>query len=95
MHGGITRNTQFGVYNDGLIVLEDGRLQVNGTLENPVTIQGDRLEDEFENRSGQWSGIIIDNKSIGNIFNHTTIKNSILGVAVDSNAVLTMRNADL
>ncbi|MEZ5056208.1 MAG: right-handed parallel beta-helix repeat-containing protein [Saprospiraceae bacterium] len=96
VHGGITRNTQLGVYNDGLIiVLEDGRLQVNGTLEKPVTIQGDRLEDEFENRSGQWSGIIIDNKSIGNIFNHTTIKNSILGVAVDSNAVLTMRNVQI
>lgn len=96
VHGGLTRNTQLGVYNDGvIIVLEDGRLQINGTLENPVIIQGDRLEEAFENRPGQWSGIIIDNKSIGNIFNHTTLKNSILGVAVDSNAVLTLNNVQI
>ncbi|MCB0661470.1 MAG: hypothetical protein KDC24_01925 [Saprospiraceae bacterium] len=96
VHGGITRSTQLGIYNDGvIIVLEDGRLQINGTVDQPVIIQGDRLEEAFENRSGQWSGIIIDNKSFGNIFNYTTLKNSILGVAVDSNAVLTLNNCQI
>ena len=47
IHGGIAIN-EFGIYNDGLIAfLGEGKLTANGTAENPITIQGDRLESNF------------------------------------------------
>lgn len=96
MHGGITRNTQLGIFNEGIIfVQQNGRLRMNGTLEEPIVIQGDRIEKEFEDRSGQWSGIFIDNQSRFNEMNWVELKNSSLGVVVDSAANLTIRNSKI
>ena len=64
MHGGITRNTQLGIFNEGIMFVQrNGRLVMNGTLEDPIVIQGDRIEPEFAEQPGQWSGIFIDNES--------------------------------
>ena len=94
VHGGLERFidedslTQF--YNDGrIIVTETGRINIEGTVNRPVIIQGDRLEPVFAEESGQWFGIILSAGSKGNIINHATVKNSIVGVAVDSSAQLT------
>ncbi len=96
MHGGITRNTQLGIFNEGIIFVQrNGRLVMNGTLEEPIIIQGDRIEKEFEERSGQWSGIFIDNQSRFNEMNWVELKNSSLGVVVDSAANLTIRNSKI
>lgn len=96
VHGGVTKNVANEIYNDGyIIVLKDGRLNIQGTQEQPVTIQGDRLEEEFKNRPGQWSGIIIDDQSQGNRIEFATVKNSILGIAVDSLASLTLKNVQI
>jgi LEA14-like dessication related protein len=94
VHGGIARNDVFGVFNDGIIyVLEKGKIIIEGTYENPVVIQGDRLESAFSESPGQWLGIILGKGSIGNKISHTTIKNSIFGVYVDSAAVLNTDNS--
>ncbi|MFK7806519.1 MAG: right-handed parallel beta-helix repeat-containing protein [Saprospiraceae bacterium] len=77
-------------YNDGRIfTTETGSLRIEGTFDNPVVIQGDRLEEPFQEISGQWFGIVLSAQSTGNVFDYVTIKNAVIGVAVDSLAELT------
>ncbi|MBK8854586.1 MAG: right-handed parallel beta-helix repeat-containing protein [Saprospiraceae bacterium] len=90
VHGGIVR-TKESLYNDGLIVcLQNGRIISQGSVEQPVYIQGDRLEPSYSDVKNQWVGILFSPLSRGNVLNNTTIKNSIIGVQVDSLAQLTM-----
>ncbi|MEO1714208.1 MAG: right-handed parallel beta-helix repeat-containing protein, partial [Bacteroidota bacterium] len=98
VHGGIARtfdeNEDLVVYNDGLIfALPQGKLQVEGTLEDPVVFQGDRLEEPFGEVPGQWVGIRL--ASQGNTFTYTEVKNSLLGVLVDSAAQLSLKNTQI
>lgn len=96
VHGGIARNDIFGIFNDGLLyTLQNGRLRFLGTQEKPVVIQGDRLEEEFAEEPGQWFGIVLGRGSKGNRFEHTVIKNSNVGVYVDSLADLTAINTEI
>ncbi len=96
VHGGIVENDLFGVFNDGILfVLENGRLRIQGTAEEPVVIQGDRLEEPFQEVDGQWNGIIIGQNSKGNRFEHAIIKNAINNVIVDSAATLVARNCQI
>lgn len=93
VHGGIAQNDLFGIFNDGILyTLNNGRLRFLGTQESPVVIQGDRLEEEFAEEPGQWFGIVLGRGSTGNRFEHTVIKNSNVGVFVDSLADLTAIN---
>jgi len=90
VHGGIVRDTNT-VYNDGLIVfLQDGKLDARGTSENPVVIQGDRLESEFQDVKSQWVGLLFWQLSKGNKLSNTIIRNSIIGVRADSLASLSL-----
>jgi len=89
VHGGVAKGLdELGnpiIYNDGLMyVLPDGKLNIDGALDNPVVLQGDRLEEDFEERSGQWVGVRLASK--GNTFRNSVIKNSLVGVYVDSAA---------
>ncbi len=70
--------------NSGLIVDEKGSLKVNGTLNEKVVFEGDRLEHRFNNIPGQWGTIWMRAGSKENVMNHTLIKNGIVGVLVDS-----------
>ncbi len=91
VHGGIAQNDQFGVFNDGfLYVLSEGQLHVKGTPEEPVIIQGDRLEESFLDQAGQWYGIIIGRGSKGSKIENATIRNSIFGIYVDSTGDATL-----
>ncbi len=93
VHGGIVSN-ELGIFNDGLIIVDaSGKINIFGEEGSPVTIQGDRLESEFEDVKGQWAGIRITDNSKGNEFHYTQIKNSVVGVRVDSAAELTLRNS--
>lgn len=88
VHGGIVRDTNT-IYNDGLVVfLKNGSLETQGTLDAPVIIQGDRLEKEFQDVKSQWVGLMFWQESKQNILRHTIVKNSIIGVRVDSLADL-------
>jgi hypothetical protein len=59
-----------------------GTLLVNGTKENPVLFQNDRLEEFYDIIPGQWGTIFIDPISRGNKINHAVIKNSIAGIQI-------------
>ncbi len=95
VHGGVAQNEIFGgIYNDGILFIQNnGRLTIKGTKEQPVIIEGDRLEKAFAELPGQWNGIIIGRGSRGNLIEYTTIRNSRFGILVDSTAELTARNA--
>ena len=93
VHGGIVNTLDEAgeslVYNDGIVFFtQNGSLTSQGTLEEPVIIEGDRLEESFDDVSGQWAGVRFSAGSVGNIMNHTIIKNSIVGARVDSAASL-------
>jgi hypothetical protein len=70
--------------NSGLIVDKKASLKVNGTLNNQVVFEGDRLEHRFNNAPGQWGTIWMRAGSTNNEINYATIKNSIVGILVDS-----------
>ena len=95
VHGGIVRNDSL-IYNDGfVIVLENGKITANGTAEEPITIQGDRLEQSFDNVAGQWVGIRFIGGSRGNRFEHVNIKNSVVGMRVDSAAQVSLESCSI
>ena len=97
VHGGIVRNGILGeIYNDGYIIaLPNGRLAIEGTAEEPVVIQGDRLEDSFQEVAGQWGGIWLTRTSRGHKIEHTIIKNARFGMIVDSSATLIIENSQI
>ncbi|MFH2142777.1 MAG: hypothetical protein ABIJ97_10160, partial [Bacteroidota bacterium] len=66
--------------NSGLLVW--GTLIVNGSFEEPVIIQGDRLESDYEDIPGQWGGIRLYSGSGNNSINWTEIKNAIVGIQI-------------
>ncbi|GLR19244.1 hypothetical protein [Portibacter lacus] len=85
VHGGIAFTEDFASYNDGrIIVLKDGSLVTKGSPEQPVIIQGDRLEEYYREDQAQWTGIQIFPESRGNDFKHTIIKDGITGLSIDS-----------
>lgn len=75
-----------------------GTLKVKGTLEEPVSFLGDRLEEWYDNTPGQWgayveldeggvyllAGIHFIKGSKDNEINYAIIKNAIKGIQVDS-----------
>jgi hypothetical protein len=81
-------------------ILVAGTLIVNGTINNPVIFESDRLDGEYRNRSGQWGSIHLLSSSIDNVVNHAIIKNGIIGIRVDSlsnnqNPKLLLRNSTI
>ncbi len=61
-----------------------GTLKINGTNSNPVIFEGDRLDNNFSKKEGQWQGIGFFRTSINNELTHCIIKNATVGVRVDS-----------
>lgn len=94
VHGGVQRNPDIGFFNDGIIFVEaTGRLDFRGTLEEPVIMATDRLEEEFLDAPAKYRGIILGAGSRNNRMEHTQILNSIVGVTMDSAAELTLQNS--
>lgn len=84
VHGGIVSN-DLGIYNDGFLITQSaGRVSFEGTVDQPIIVQDDRLEPAFEDVPGQWAAIRLGTGSTGNRFTHTVIKNSIVGIQLDS-----------
>ena len=78
-----------------LFFFNRGKLRIEGTFEDPVVIQGDRLESSFQDISGQWGRIQLGALTSGHSINHAIIKNGIIGLLVDSLADLTIRNTQI
>jgi hypothetical protein len=69
-----------------------GTLELTGTQQEPVVLQGDRLERNLDDVPNQWWGIRLLPGSKNNIFNNAIIKNGVAGVEVDSLPVNTNPN---
>lgn len=95
VHGGLVRADSF-LYNDGFLIVEqNGKITANGTALEPITFQGDRLEETFDEQAGQWVGIRFTSGSIENRLEHVNIKNSVVGMRVDSAAQLTLESCSI
>ncbi|RPD99938.1 hypothetical protein EGM88_01340 [Aureibaculum marinum] len=71
--------------NSGIIVDKNASLKVNGTFDNHVLFEDDRLEPEYENSPGQWGTIWLREGSKNNTINYAIIKNNVIGLLVDDN----------
>jgi hypothetical protein len=92
VHGGIANNA-LGVYNDGLLyTLPNGRLVTEGTLESPVIIRDDRLEEDF---IGLWGGIQFGPMSGPHRLVHTIIRHAAGAIVIDSAATLELESCIL
>jgi hypothetical protein len=65
-----------------------GSIIINGTRDDPVTFQGDRLEQLFKDIPGQWDGLWLLPGSHDNRINYAVIKNGIIGIEADTLAGL-------
>lgn len=68
----------------GLWVYKGGSLKVNGTLEEPVYFQGDRLEEFYEDLPGQWDRIWINEGAVDNEINYAVIRNGFIGIQAET-----------
>jgi hypothetical protein len=83
-------------YNDGFIAFSgQGKLLVEGTLERPVIFEGDRLEPEFDQEAGQWTGIWLQSGTTGHRIENCIIRNSIIGVRADSAVDVQLRSTQI
>ncbi len=87
--------------SSGILVAENGTMKVMGlpsndpeAMENEVIFEGDRLEPLFADIPGQWGTIWFTSGSVGNEFNHATIKNSSVGILLE-NSPLTLKNVQI
>lgn len=93
VHGGLANSSEGNLYTAGIIAVNStGSIDINGTVDNPVVIQGDRLEESYSDVPGQWTGLIALSGCDQFTMEHTIIKNSILGVRVDSAASVRISN---
>ncbi|WP_075590897.1 right-handed parallel beta-helix repeat-containing protein [Labilibacter marinus] len=77
-----------------------GSMQVKGTTEEPVSFLGDRLEDWYQDKPGQWGYIHFMPGSSNNVIDNAIIKNGLMGIFVDSvgigsNPPLTISNTTI
>jgi hypothetical protein len=95
VHGGVVNNN-LGTYNDGLIFFGvNGTLISEGTAEDPVIIQGDRLESTFDEVPGQWSGLRFGAASGPHQVKHTIVKNAINGMVLDSASEMVLQQSQI
>ena len=86
-HLTIEKGTQIYFHaNSGLWVYRYGQIDVQGTKDEPVVFQGDRL-DAYKDISGSWDRIWINDGAEGkdNTFEYAVIKNSFIGIQAEYN----------
>lgn len=92
----IEEGTQIHFHNESAMWVL-GSLKVQGTAENKVVFQGDRLESDYDHIPGQWYGYLRTKDfdyltgcihfwkgSGNNIIDHAIIKNGVKGVQMDT-----------
>jgi len=70
--------------NSGLLVEKGATLKVQGALHDEVIFEGDRLEPFFSDLAGQWGTIWLRAGSKDHSIEHAIIKNSTIGILMDS-----------
>lgn len=69
--------------NSGLWVYKGGCIKVEGTLDEPVTFQGDRMDPYYRDLPGQWDRIWLNEGSLDNEFHYAIIKNGFIGIQAE------------
>jgi hypothetical protein len=67
-----------------LAVSHLSRIDIEGNLDHPVRLQGDRLDPFYRDLPGQWNGIYLEKGSHDNVVKYAVIRNGNTGIAVDS-----------
>ncbi len=70
-------------YNNSAILVA-GTLIVNGNINSPVIFEGSRLDDDYKELAGQWTGIRFLKGSTNNAIKGAVIKNAYIGIEIDS-----------
>ena len=66
-------------------IIVSGTLVCNGDKDNPISMRGDRIDDEYYlDKPGQWGGIYFLPGSHDNFINYTKITEGFYGIGVDS-----------
>ena len=70
----------------GIFSWSDGQLVIEGTAEEPVVIQGDRLESYYSDTPGQWEQIMLMDGRPGadHSISHAIIRNGFIGINCQS-----------
>lgn len=72
------------LFHKGATMNIKGTLNAIGTKRDTILFASDRTERIYEEEAGQWNGIHFYGSSKNSVINHTTIKNGIAGITVDS-----------
>lgn len=64
-------------------LLVDGTLLVQGTLDEPVTFAGDRLDEDYRDLPASWPGIYYRNTSKNNVMRFAQVKNAYQAVVLE------------
>ena len=93
--------------DSGILVKKNASIHINGALsadekllENDVIFEGDRLEPEFDDISGQWGGVYLLKGSTNNTIDYLSIKNAGIGLFVEGDSLLetptlTLKNSQI
>jgi len=69
------------LHNNSSLVIW-GKININGTYENPVVFNGDRFDRGYDRSAGGWGTIFIHPRSRDNIINYAVIKNAVAGLQI-------------
>ncbi len=69
--------------NSGLWVYKGGHIRVDGTRDEPVTFQGDRMDPWYRDQAGQWDRIWLNEGSQDHVFNYAIIRNGFIGIQAE------------
>ena len=79
----IEQGARIHLHRDALLYV-DGRLEVTGTVDEPVRFMGDRLEEFYEDIPGQWGFIYLSENSSGNRIDYAEIVNGTMGILISA-----------
>lgn len=87
----IAPGTTIYFHNDAGITVS-GILKSMGTMQSPVILRGDRLDNMFDYLpynyvSGQWKGIVFNENSYGNVIEYTDLHSAYNGIVADSSDI--------
>ncbi len=79
----IPAGTDIYCHKDAILIVYKSSIDIDGSLDNEVTFQGDRLESFYDDVAGQWWGIRLIEAQQSTI-DYANIKNASVALQVDS-----------
>ena len=90
------------LFHSGASLVVHGTLRIEGTMQQPVVLRGDRMDNMFvhqpyDRTPGQWGGLVFTSESYGNCIEYADIHSGCFAIRADSSDVsqlkLTMENS--